>query len=163
MKPDALAHMMARLERNDEQARQAPQPVRAEAEPRDMRLPVPLARRLNVSHLDEIRWRWLAPGVHTHILDTPETAGTLRLLRIGPGVAMPEHGHGGTELTLVLSGSYADETGRYGAGDIADLDEDAEHSPKVDSDDDCICLIATEAPTRFKGVFGRLVQRYVGF
>ena len=75
---------------------------------------------------------------------------------------MPEHGHGGEELTVMLRGSYSDHTGRYIVGDVADLDEDIEHQPVVDSDEDCICLVATEAPTRFKSVWARLAQPFIG-
>lgn len=162
LKPDSLDHLLARLDVEDERARRdqittTPAPVR------DIRLPAPLAHRMGIGHLDEVKWRWLAPGVHTHVIEGPRSAGTLRLLKLAPGIAMPEHGHGGIELTLVLSGAYADETGHYGPGDIADLDEDAEHTPKVEGDEECICLIATEAPTRFKGLIGRIMQPYLGF
>lgn len=154
---DALAHMMARIERAGEgpPSRQ-PIPIRVS----DPRVPAPLAARLGTG-LDDIRWRWLAPGVASHQLAVSPTGGHLQLLRITNGVAMPEHGHGGTELTLVLAGSYRDETGQYRAGDVADLDSDVEHAPAVDSDEDCICLVATEAPTRFKTLLGRILQPYL--
>ncbi len=84
------------------------------------------------------------------------------MLHIAPGKALPEHGHGGTEMTLVLSGAYRDELGRFGPGDVADLDEHVEHQPKVEQDAPCICLVATETPTRFKGIFSRILQPLVG-
>ena len=59
-------------------------------------------------------------------------AGKLRLLKVAPGHGIPEHGHGGAELTLVLRGSFHDETGRYARGDVADLDETVEHQPVAD-------------------------------
>ena len=72
---------------------------------------------------------------------------------------MPEHGHGGAELTLVLRGAFHDETGRYARGDVADLDETVEHQPVVtDAGGDCICLIASEKPERFHGLVARLLQ-----
>lgn len=155
IEPDALARAMARIETA------AARPVSATPPPDygDSRLPAPLARRLGAG-LDDIRWRWIAPGVHTHEIDVAPGSGSLLLLRIAPGMKMPEHGHGGNELTMILAGSYSDTTGHYGPGDVADLDENIEHSPKVDSDVDCICLVATEAPTRFKGVISRLLQPY---
>ena len=76
--------------------------------------------------------------------------------------AMPEHGHGGSELTLVLSGSYHDKYGHFGRGDVADLDDDAEHQPIVDDGEDCICLVAVERPTRFKGLLPKVFQPFVG-
>ena len=84
------------------------------------------------------------------------------MLRINPGLKMPEHGHGGEEMTLILKGAYRDEFGRFAAGDIADLDHHVEHQPRVDSPEPCICLIATETKARFKGRIGRLLQPLIG-
>ena len=83
-------------------------------------------------------------------------------MRIAGGSRLPEHGHGGSEMTLILRGSYSDELGRFAAGDVADLDTDTEHQPVVDPGEDCICLVALEAPARFKGAFARLLQPFVG-
>ena len=124
-------------------------------------VPLPLQRLVGPS-LDEIRWRTVVPGVQRHRIDLADTHSSLYMLKIGSGRKMPEHGHGGTEMTLILRGSYSDMFGQYKAGDIADLDEHVEHEPMVDSDDPCICLVAAEEPTRFKGVVGRLLQPLVG-
>ena len=126
--------------------------------------PGPLARLLGGAGLDDIRWRSLAPGLAVHDLPlSPAGRGQLRLLRIGAGRAMPEHGHGGEEITLVLRGAYHDHMGEFRAGDVADLDESVEHSPVVTKDGPCICLIAMEAPTRMKGFLPRLLQPWFGF
>jgi putative transcriptional regulator len=45
---------------------------------------------------------------------------------------------------------------------VADLDEHIEHQPVIEDGEDCICLIATEAPARFKGLVPRLLQPIVG-
>lgn len=113
------------------------------------------------SDLDAVRWRWLALGVwHRPITLPPGTSGGLRLLKVAPGQSIPEHGHAGSELTLVLRGSYTDETGCYGAGDVADLDEDIEHRPIADGETGCICLLASEKLARFKGVLPRILQPF---
>ncbi len=126
-------------------------------------LPLPLASVLGERGLPGVKWRTKAPGIaKADISLSPGARTHLQLLRIAPGKALPDHGHGGGELTLVLKGSYSDHTGRYGAGDVADLDEDIEHAPRVDSDVECICLVATEAPTRFKSIWARLAQPFVG-
>ena len=126
-------------------------------------LPLPLASRLSVARFDDLPWKKKAPGVA--MLDLKLSAGAggqLKLMRIGAGRAMPEHGHGGEEITLVLKGAYSDHMGRFGEGDVADLDEAIEHRPVVDEDRDCICLVATERPTRFKSLAARLMQPFVG-
>jgi putative transcriptional regulator len=140
----------------------APRVARAtRAAPGD--LPLPLCNLMENVPLAAIRWKTRAPGIAK--FDVPLSPGSrthLQLLRIAPGKRLPDHGHGGGELTLVIKGSYSDHTGRYGPGDIADLDEDTEHAPRVDSAEDCICVIATEAPTRFKSIVARLFQPFVG-
>jgi len=104
--------------------------------------------------------RLFAPYAWGAISD--RTGERVKLLRIGAGRAMPEHGHGGEEITLVLKGAYRDHIGRFAAGDVADLDEEIEHKPVVEGDQDCICLVATERPTRFKTLAARLMQPFVG-
>lgn len=155
---DTRARMMAQLD--------VVAPLNAPERPRPMashELPRPLARLLGGSNLDEIRWRSLAPGIAVHDLPlSPQARGHLKLLRIGAGKAMPEHGHGGEEITLILKGAYRDKFGEFRAGDVADLDESIEHSPVVTEDGPCICLIATEAPTRMKGLFARMLQPWFG-
>ncbi len=123
-------------------------------------VPLPL-RRLVGDTFDDVRWRTIVPGVQRHRIELADTNSSLYMLKIGRGRKMPEHGHGGSEMTLVMRGSYSDVLGRYQAGDIADLDEHVEHQPVVDSDEPCICLVATEEPTRFKGVVSRLMQPFV--
>lgn len=126
-------------------------------------LPAPLARLVDAASFDDIAWKKKAPGVSMFDIKLPTKAkGQLKLLRIGAGRAMPEHGHGGEEITLVLKGAYRDHMGRFARGDVADLDEDIEHRPVVEQDGDCICLVATERPTRFKSIAARILQPFVG-
>lgn len=149
---DALARTMARL--GPVPAAPAPQQIRVA-----LGLPAPLAPYIG----SDIRWQSLAPGVRrVELLRRTSRGGAAQLLRIAPGTALPHHGHGGLELTLVLSGSFADETGRYGPGDLAEVDQDTRHQPVSDTHEDCICLIATDAPLRFTGILGRLVQPFIG-
>lgn len=129
---------------------------------RDADIPAPLRAVLD-GDLSSIRWRRLAPGVWHYPLGlSPDAEGDLRLLKIAPGMTMPDHGHGGSELTLVLKGSYTDAFGTYGRGDVADLGDDVDHQPVADADEGCICLIATDRKARFKGFLARMVQPLTG-
>lgn len=124
-------------------------------------LPSPL--RAYVPSLEDLSWQRLAPGVRrVELLPRTASGGAAQLLRIAPGTALPHHGHGGLELTVVLSGHFADELGRYGPGDLAEVDGDTNHQPIADSHRDCVCLIATDAPLRFTGLMGRLMQPFIG-
>ena len=103
------------------------------------------------------RWRSLGFGAKQAILWTGP-AGSLRLLSIPADQAVPEHGHGGLELTLVLSGAFADETGAYRAGDLEVADDGLEHTPRTLGGEPCLCLAATDAPLRFRSILPRLLQ-----
>lgn len=113
--------------------------------------------------LDRTPWRTLVPGIkHFRFPGLSSGDGIVRLLAIAPGTALPHHGHGGTELTLVLRGSFSDEVGRFQPGDVADLDPSTQHQPVADTDTACVCLIATDARLCFSGVLSRLFQPLVG-
>ena len=128
----------------------------------DEGLPDPIARHYGLT-IDTIPWRRLGPGVWHHRLAlSPGTIGDLRLLKIAAGRRMPEHGHGGTELTLVLDGCFADDTGTYNRGDIQDVDGGVEHRPIAGARTGCICLVAAEQPALFKGIISRLIQPWTG-
>ena len=125
-------------------------------------IPAPLVPILG-SSLADVKWQHIGPGVWQYRIPMSKGArGDLRLLKIAPGVSMPDHGHSGTELTLLLAGSYRDRLGHFRKGDVADVDQDVEHQPIADPSEGCICLVATEGKARFKSVLARLVQPFIG-
>ena len=125
-------------------------------------VPAPL-RPLIGPRLDDVPWRRLGLGIWHHRLPLSAGAkGDLRLYKVAPGQKLPEHGHGGDELTLLLRGCYRDEMGEFRTGDLADLDEEIEHRPVADAREGCICLIGHVEPTRFKGLIARLLQPLTG-
>ena len=139
------------------------EPAAARSKPKSAGdMPVSL-RALAGDYLDDVAWKRLAPGLMHYQLPLSKSAiGDLRLIKVAPGMALPEHSHGGSELTLVLRGSYSDKTGRYGVGDMADLDDSTEHQPIADPVEGCIGLIASDHKIRFKSVLARLVQPFTG-
>ena len=119
--------------------------------------------RLSDRDLANVQWRRLGPGIwHFPLQLSPGAKGDLRLFKVAPGQTMPQHGHGGTELTLILAGSYRDEIGRFELGDLAELDQEHDHSPVSDRETGCICLIASEEKARYKGLIARLLQPLIG-
>ncbi|MFC3059934.1 ChrR family anti-sigma-E factor [Paenirhodobacter populi] len=103
------------------------------------------------------KWRMLGGGIRQQILSA-DADGSLRLLYIPPGRAVPEHSHGGLELTLVLQGSFSDSEGRFGTGDVEIARNDIDHQPIAGPEGPCICLAATDAPLRFRALIPRLLQ-----
>lgn len=153
----AAERLLALLDHNAE-------PIRRPERTADIASDIPLPlRRLIGEQLNDIAWRTIAPGVRKHNISTgPGCGSSLYMLHIVPGKAVPEHGHGGAEMTLILAGAYRDEMGRFGPGDVADLDEDVEHQPLVEPGEPCICLVAAETPTRFKSLVSRIFQPFFG-
>lgn len=151
MQSDALAATMARIKGA------TPQP--AAPAPRRSVLPAPVLEYVG-GDVDAVRWRSIGGGVRQAIL--PTHGGPMaRLLHIPGGVAVPDHGHTGMELTLVLQGAFRDEFDRFGPGDIEIATEAEEHTPVAEPGVDCICLAVTDAPLRFRGVLPRLLQPFV--
>lgn len=151
---DLRASMLHRLDEPTPPAA-APAPRAAPYEDDD-RLPTPLHPYFGASYRD-LKWRWMAPGVHC-IRAAGTKTGTLLMLKIGPGRSMPVHGHGGTELTQILRGAYHDALGHFAPGDVADLDSDVEHQPVTVPGAACICVSALDAPLRFPGWLARKLQ-----
>lgn len=125
----------------------------------DGTLPSPLQDYVG-GDLSAIKWRSMGMGVKQAILPTSKAASA-RLLYIPAGCAVPDHGHRGTELTLVLQGAFVDEHDRFARGDVEVANEELEHTPVADVGVDCICLSATDAPLRFNGFMPRLAQRFL--
>ena len=123
-------------------------------------LPAPLVDYIG-GGLEAVRWRSAGMGVKQAILSTSKEA-TARLLYIPAGTAIPDHGHHGLELTLVLKGAFQDEGGYFGRGDIEVASEDLNHTPVADISEDCICLAVTDAPLKFKGLVPRIAQPFLG-
>lgn len=155
--PDLFERMLARL---DEPQRESERPARYDHSGlgAGMTLPAPLAgRRIG-------RWKTIAPGMRFAIVDVPEDpAYKVVLLRVGAGRALPQHGHAGSELTLVLKGQFGDESGTYGPGDIQEEDSQSNHQPKVGPDGECICITAIEGHLVPESWLTRILLRLYGF
>lgn len=122
-------------------------------------LPAPLQDYVG-GDIDRIRWRPVGMGVKQAILRTSPDA-TARLLFIPAGVAMPDHGHHGTEMTMVLQGAFSDESDYFARGDVEIADQDVEHTPVADISEDCICLAVTDARLKFNSLLPRLAQPFL--
>lgn len=104
---------------------------------------------------DSLNWISLTPAfkICTLLKDTDGTQ--IALSRVKPGGNMPHHHHFGDELTLVLKGSFSDESGLFGKGDYILRSTKDKHNPIVSLDSECICLMVLNAPVQFTGFFTR--------
>ena len=174
LRPGALDSVLARLDTPVPDATdpkpwtaptaRGPMPVPSSPAEGETDAPLPSVLRPYVRDLATARWQWLAPGVRQmDLVHRARGRDTAKLLRIAPGRVLPHHGHAGVEMTVVLSGSFSDEQGRFTRGDLAEIDSDTHHQPIADSGEDCICLIGTDAPLRFSGIVPRVVAPMLGF
>ena len=137
-----------------------PAPATVPSDEADPVLPRPLAEYLGMSG-DEIPWRSVVKGLQQYWIKLPKEAGYMRLVKAAPRFPLLEHQHRGMELTMVLKGSYRDETGEYFRGDVADLCDDVQHRPKVSSEEECICILASEQLPRYTQMFARILQPFI--
>jgi putative transcriptional regulator len=149
----SLAATMARIRAGAPAARQPAQRMAGAV------FPAPLRDYVG-GDLDAVRWRAVGGGVRQAILPT-DRAASARLLYIPGGQAVPDHGHRGTELTLVLQGAFRDEVDRFARGDIEIATEELEHTPVAEEGPPCICLAATDAPLRFNSFLPRILQPFL--
>ncbi|MBQ4810661.1 ChrR family anti-sigma-E factor [Pseudoalteromonas luteoviolacea] len=84
--------------------------------------------------------------------------GPLRssLLHIKPGGEIPEHTHTGFELTLLLDGTFEDESGQYVPGDFIMLDGRHNHTPKTK--DGCLCFTLVDNALHFNKGLSKLLN-----
>ena len=125
-------------------------------------LPEPLARYLGMT-LAEIPWKSLPKGIKQYWVTLPIGAGLIRLLKVPPHLKLLEHSHRGTELTMVLAGTYSDYTGDYFRGDVTEMNEGMDHRPASTADEECICIVASEAPPHYTRLYARLLRPILGY
>ena len=106
--------------------------------------------------------RRVAPGLSQRPIElSGQGQARAFLLRSAPGSRMLEHTHTGTELTLVLEGSFSHEGGRFGPGDFDYGDDEVDHRPIVGDEGPCLCLVAMTGDLRMNGFLGRLIGPFV--
>ncbi len=162
MAPDALDHVMARIEAAAARdARAAEAAGRGDSITAEVAaLPSPL-REAALAALEVDHWRLGGLGIRRLILGESRHAQA-ELMRIEPGYGTPTHDHTAEELTLIVTGAYDDGHAWYGPGDLTVAEPGFSHAPTAQEGDICYVLAVTYGPPRFLGVFGAL-QKLIGF
>jgi putative transcriptional regulator len=78
------------------------------------------------------------------------------VLHIEPGGEIPHHTHNGTEVTVMLDGSFCDELGEYHRGDFIWLDGNHKHNPV--SQEGCVCYAVVSDALHFSHGLSRLLN-----
>lgn len=83
----------------------------------------------------------------------------INLIYMAAGASVPEHTHRGSEATLVLNGSFADEFDCYEDGDFIFLDQQHKHTPQT-AQEDCLTLAWLNEPLQFTSGVARLLNPF---
>ncbi len=127
------------------------------------RFPSPLEQALAEEQRGRLKWSRRPGGMSEIRLGKVSGDGVeARLVKLKPGGGVPRHDHSGEELTLVLSGAFRDESGRYQPGDVCEAGPGVDHHPRVEGDDDCVCLIVRRGAWRFRNPLYGLADRALG-
>ena len=109
-----------------------------------------LVQRLMTGDYEELAWKRINSALQIAHLRTGDPEHEFALYHIKAGRSIPRHTHRGTELTLVLEGSFSDEEGFYQQGDFLLRDGEDVHTPTASKTADCICIGVLDAPITFK-------------
>lgn len=118
--------------------------------------------KTGVTNIDDLNWTFYGPGIRRAIIIGNREAALVRLIKAEPGAKFPDHDHGSEELTLVLTGAYRDQTGRFATGDVQCAPAELSHRPIVENDGVCFAFVVSEKPAIPKNITAKLAQRFIG-
>jgi putative transcriptional regulator len=122
------------------------------------RLPNIVAKMMSQKAL---KWRYINSSLQTSHLIAGQNVHQVSLQKISAGGVAPEHDHSGTEMTVVLKGSFSDKEGIYQEGDFILKEPGQIHQPISARNEDCLCLSVESAPVKLTGFFGRMVNPFI--
>ncbi|UTA48632.1 ChrR family anti-sigma-E factor [Simiduia sp. 21SJ11W-1] len=150
---DLLSQVMDKLDATAEVAPQAARPVGK----------MPRVIDKLIANYGKAKWEFLTPSLDMARLRTGQKEFEVALHRIKAGGSVAKHDHRGTEITLVLDGSFSDENGIYNEGDFLVREAGEVHRPLASRDAPCICLSVVAAPVRMTGPLTRLLNPFLSF
>lgn len=118
-------------------------------------------RQFIESGYEDLPWRRVSTDIHSVELCRDSNGARVELLKIRPGGSATTHTHLGDEYTVILEGSFSDESGLYGQGDFMVKSSQDKHTPVATRDRECICLAVTEGPIQFTGFISRLLNPFI--
>lgn len=105
---------------------------------------------------DEKAWQKITAKIHDMRINIDDEQYRSRLIRIKAGTKIPSHTHKGEEITVVLKGSFKDDSGHYHAGDFIVRDSRYHHAPQAVTE--CVCFTITDASLDYQGLFGPVLN-----
>lgn len=107
--------------------------------------------------LPTTRWKRITSSLRSAGLIAGQDKYGVSLQKIHAGGKVPQHDHRGSEITVVLKGSFSDEDGVYQQGDFLLKNEGDIHCPMASKNEDCLCLSVEQAPVKLTSLLGRVL------
>lgn len=108
-----------------------------------------------------LKWKKTNRSLQTAPLTVGQKQYEVSLQRIEAGETAPEHDHRGTEITVVLEGSFSDQQGIYQQGDFLIKEPGDIHQPISARNQYCLCLAVQEAPVKLTSLWGKLLNPFI--
>lgn len=121
---------------------------------------VTLPRVLAKAASDGLVWKKLAGGINQAQV-TLDNETQCEFIYMTPGSQVPVHKHQGSEVTLVLDGSFSDELGHYEPSDFVVRTKEHMHRPA--SDEGCLCFAVLDSPLTFTKGLARLMNPFIEY
>lgn len=113
--------------------------------------------KLNNNNFQNMLWKKVTRNIRQANIAMNDPQYEVVLYDLSPNTKVPKHTHQGNEFTLILQGDFSDKNGQYKQGSFISQDESDEHQP-IAGDQGCICLAITNAPLKYTGTFGRVLN-----
>lgn len=110
-----------------------------------------------------VKWKTVSKGLKSAALRLGQGSHQVSLHKISAGNKVVHHDHRREEITVVLRGSFSDETGVYKAGDFVYREPGQTHRPMASLNEDCLCLSVEAAPIKITGWLGYLLNPFMRF
>jgi putative transcriptional regulator len=118
----------------------------------DIPLPECLYNALREHALEQMRWQRLCKGIQSCELPVGSRRSHATFVRFDPGAFAPPRRRV-TEVTLVIKGSFSNETGTYQYGDLVITEsEEPGYEAHACQEEGCVNLTASSAPMRLSGL-----------
>lgn len=105
-------------------------------------------------------WKKLSSGINQASV-TLDDKTQCDFLYMKPGSQVPVHKHQGNEITLVLDGSFSDESGMYRQSDFVVRTPAHIHQPV--SEEGCLCFAVLDSPLTFTSGLARLLNPFLRY
>ncbi|MFS1524871.1 ChrR family anti-sigma-E factor [Microbulbifer sp. 2304DJ12-6] len=158
----AFERVMERIERAPGRIpgrRETPPPPAPDATLADI---PPVLGRLLAQNIP-LRWKKITRSLQICRLRTGQKHYEVAFHRLCSGGEMVEHDHRGSELAVVLHGSFSDHFGVYNRGDFILRQPGQVHRPIATQDQACVCFSAVSAPVAVTGISGWLLNPLIPF